>query len=95
MIREEGFDVEAIAFERNYHKGKLPSCPVTKLGKIEDKKYVSRVFKMARAMPVIRRSVKQTDFVYAFGPDLAMAALMAGVGTRRGDGNPWLVSQGD
>ena len=28
MLQKAGFQVEAIAFERKYHKGRLPSCPV-------------------------------------------------------------------
>lgn len=91
MIQEAGFEVTALAFERDYHKGKTPDCPVQTLGKIEDGKYLKRVFKMARAIPKIRKTAREHDLVYAFGPDLAMASLCAGIGS----GKPVIVEVGD
>ncbi len=34
MLQQAGFNVEAVAFERDYHTGRMPDCPVESLGKI-------------------------------------------------------------
>ena len=91
MIQEAGFEVTALSFEREYHKGRPPRCPVESLGKIEDGKYVKRVVKMFKVLPKIRAAISECTLVYAFGPDLAMASLVAGVGCRK----PVVVEVGD
>ena len=44
MLQSFGFEVEAIGFHRPYHKGRLPSCPVTLLGTITNRHYLRRIF---------------------------------------------------
>lgn len=43
MLQESGFAVEAVAFERDYHSGRLPTCRVESLGRIENGKYLKNI----------------------------------------------------
>ena len=91
MLQKAGFMVEAIAFERNYHTSRMPNCPVERLSKISHGLYLQRILKLISALPAIRRAIKRNDLIYAFGPDMAMAALIAGWGLRR----PVILEVGD
>ena len=91
MLQQAGFEVTAIAFDRDYHKGKVPNCPVETLGKISHGRYLARALKIAKAMPKIRRAIKKSDFVYAFGVDLALTILVARLGVSK----PVAVEVGD
>lgn len=79
MLKEAGFEVEVAAFERDYHRGRVPNCPVTSLGKIEHGKYLRRLFKLVAALPKLRRCVRRNNVVYASGPDMAFISLVAGI----------------
>jgi hypothetical protein len=91
MLQKSGFEVEAVAFERDYHSGRLPDCHVVRLGKIANGKYLQRIFKIAKAMPIIRRAIRRNDVVYALGQDVAAAAFLAGLGL----GRPIIMEVGD
>lgn len=91
MLQEVGFTVESAAFERDYHSGRMPTCAVESLGKIAHGKYLQRIGKMLKALPVLRRALKRNDVAYASGPDMALFALVAGVGL----GRPVVVEVGD
>jgi len=91
MLQESKFVVEAVAFERDYHSGRLPTCPVESLGRIENRKYIKRIMKLFSALPVLRRKISENDLVYASGPDMAYIALIAGVGLRK----PVVLEVGD
>jgi succinoglycan biosynthesis protein ExoL len=91
MLQEVGFAVEAAAFERDYHSGRMPTCPVESLGRIAHGKYLQRIGKMLRALPILRRAMKRSDVAYASGPDMAFFALVAGLGL----GRPVVVEVGD
>lgn len=91
MLHDAGFEVEVVAFERKYHNGRPPNCPVEKLGVIGHGHYFSRFFKMLKAIPTIRRVIKRNDLVYAFGADMALMCMTAGLFT----GNPTVVEIGD
>jgi len=91
MIQKLGFSVEAVAFERKYHRGRLPDCPVEILGMISHGRYLKRCFTLATVIPILRRSIRRNHVVYASGPDMAAAALIANIGLNR----PVIVEVGD
>ncbi len=79
MLKKLGFEVRVLAFERKYHKGRLPDCEIKSLGKIAHGKYLARILRIIRAIPVLRKSIKACDVVYASGPDMAYMSLFAGL----------------
>jgi succinoglycan biosynthesis protein ExoL len=83
MLQAEGIQVEVAAFERDYHAGRMPHCPITKLGRISHGRYVTRAAKFLRALPALRRVLYRCDVAYASGPDMALAAIVAGIGLRK------------
>jgi succinoglycan biosynthesis protein ExoL len=91
MLREEGFDVAVAAFSRAYHKGRMPEGNVTILGNLEHGRYILRAFKMIRAIPRLRRKIRDADVIYASGPDLGLFAQIAGLFL----GRPVIVEIGD
>ncbi len=91
MLKEAGFDVEAVAFEREYHSGRLPECNVESLGKIANGRYLQRVLRMVSSMPALRRAIRRNDLVYASGQDVAIMALVASLGVRK----PIIMEIGD
>ena len=91
MLKQAGFVVEAVAFERDYHTGRLPDCPVERLGKIAHGHYLQRILKIVTALPAIRRAIRRNHIVYAFGTDMALAAIIANLGL----GRPVILEVGD
>lgn len=91
MLQEAGFSVEAVAFERDYHAGRMPLCPVETLGKITHGHYVQRLRKLLKAVPAVRRALRRNHVAYASGPDMALVALIAGWGL----GRPIVLEVGD
>ncbi len=91
MLKQAGFAVEAVAFERDYHSGRMPDCPVDSLGEIPHGHYMQRLVKMATVLPKMRRAMRRNDIVYASGEDMAFMALLAGFGL----GKPVVVEIGD
>lgn len=91
MLQEGGYDVTAAYFDRPYHRGRIPECPTVQLGSIPHGHYLSRLLKFVRALPKLRKLIKNTDLVYASGPDMAYMALFAGMGLRR----PVILEVGD
>lgn len=91
MLQRSGFQVEAVAFERDYHKGRLPNCPVELLGKISQGRYLTRIFRLITILPKLRNYIQQNDLVYTFGLDMALAAIVAGIGTHK----PVILEVGD
>ena len=83
LLLEAGFEVEAVAFERKYHKGRGLDCEVVTLGTIEHGQYFLRCWKMAAALPVVRTILKKHEVVYASGLDMALLVLIAGIGLRK------------
>lgn len=82
MLLEAGFEVEAIAFEREDDVGREPACEVRSLGGIRHGRYIARIPKLLIAIPPVRSAMGRADLVYAFGPDLALLAMTAGTGLR-------------
>lgn len=91
MLQQAGCAVEAVAFERDYHQGRPPTCPVTSLGRIPHGRYLQRAFRLLAAQPKIRRALRRADVSYASGADMALAGLLAGIGLRR----PMVLEVGD
>lgn len=91
MLQNEGFQVEAVAFERDYHRGRLPNCNVTFLGKLRNGQYFVRLFKLLKAIPTIRKAIRRNKAVYALGQDVAFVSYLAGLGL----GRPVIMEVGD
>ena len=91
MLQNAGFQVEAIAFERKSHKGRVPTCSVEIIGVIDHGRYLKRTIKMLAAIPSIRRAIKSNDAVYASGPDMALLCLASGMSL----GRPVIFEVGD
>jgi succinoglycan biosynthesis protein ExoL len=91
MLKKAGFEVEAVAFEREKHDVRLPDCPVERLAKIQHGRYIQRILPQIAALPAIRRAIRRNHIVYASGPDMALSALIAGFGLRR----PVVLEVGD
>ena len=72
-----------VAFQRDYSGGRLPSCPVERLGCLDHGRYLSRLTRLLRAIPQVRSAIRRNDMVYAFNPDMAALALVAGIGLNR------------
>lgn len=83
MLQTAGFQVEVAAFERDYHSGRMPTCPIQSLGYIKHGHYVARAIKMIHAFPKMRSLIRRNDVIYASGPDMALFAIIAGLGLRR------------
>jgi succinoglycan biosynthesis protein ExoL len=82
MLCELGYVVKVIAFERDYHSGRLPDVPIFILGKIGHGDYFIRFFKIIQVLPKVRSMLKGHDFIYTSGPDMALLALIAGFGLK-------------
>lgn len=91
MLLDGGFKVSAVAFDRNYHNARNPSCKIKILGVVEHGKYVSRIFKMARVLPLFRKEIKKCDVIYASGPDMALLSYISGMGLKK----PIILEVGD
>jgi succinoglycan biosynthesis protein ExoL len=83
MLIDQGFHVEAVAFNRVYHNGREPNCNVVSIGKINHKEYLSRIYTFVKSISIVRYWVKKNDIIYASGPDMAYLALVASVGLKR------------
>lgn len=77
MALAGGLSAEAAAFERDYHKGRLPPCEVTSLGSVRHGNYLARIPRLFAAIRRLRPLVRRNDVVYAFGPDMAVIAAIA------------------
>jgi succinoglycan biosynthesis protein ExoL len=80
MLQEIGFDVSVVAFERPYYPGRMPTVPITSLGRIEHGRYLRRAVRMLSRIPRLRRLLRGAGIVYASGPDMALFAIVASVG---------------
>lgn len=83
MLKRGGFEVEAAAFERHQRTGRAPDCPIRRLGRIPPRRYWSRIPRLLRAAAPVREAIRRNDIVFAFSPDLAGLALVAGAGLNR------------
>lgn len=91
MLREAGFEAAAAAFERDLPAGRPPACPVELLGSLAAGRYGRRAIRLLSSLRRLRRAIRRSDLVYASGPDMAYAALLAGCGL----GRPVVLEVGD
>lgn len=91
MLQAAGFEVEAVAFERKFHKGRMPTCFVRVLGRVEHGHYLKRLGTMLSAISMFRRAIKENDLVYASGVDMAALGIVAGLWL----GRPFALEVGD
>ena len=91
MLQNAGFQVGAIAFERRYHKGRIPNCSIKIVGVIDHGRYLKRIVKMLTVIPSVRRAIKSNDMVYASGVDMALLSFVSGLGL----GRPLILEIGD
>ncbi|WP_144775918.1 glycosyltransferase family 4 protein [Marinobacter maritimus] len=80
MLKAESVVAEVAAFERDYHKGRMPSCPVTTLGRVRHGQYLKRVLVYIKSLIKIRKLAKRNEVIYSFGPDLSVLAYIATLG---------------
>jgi len=77
MLKQTGFDVTAVAFDRNFHRGRLPDCPVEILGTVYEARYFQRMILLLRSIFKLRRALRFKDAIYVFGADMALLAWIA------------------
>ena len=82
MLCEMENEVEVLAFERDYHNGRMPDVPTSILGKVSHGNYLTRIIKLIMALPKVRSMMKRFDVIYTSGPDMALLALLAGWGLK-------------
>jgi hypothetical protein len=58
MLKASNFSLEAIAFDRSHHKGRIPECSITSLGKINNNQYIRTIFLIVLAIPSMRRAIQ-------------------------------------
>ena len=80
MLREAGFRVEAVAFERDYDGGRAPDCALELMGTLSHGGLLRRTFKLLKSVPKVRAAMRRNDIVHAFNPDMALLALVSGIG---------------
>ncbi len=80
MLRRAGWEVEVMAFQRDIPTERLPDWPITILGRIQDEFYLRRLPTLLFVAPKIRAAMRRSQLVYAYGLDLALVALIAGLG---------------
>ena len=83
MLRQAGFQIEVMGFQRLPWFGRPPKWPVTILGHIQRKSYLKRTLTLLKAAPKIRAAIKRSQLVYAYNADMALLACIAGLGLRR------------
>lgn len=91
MLQRTGCRFESLGFERNASTGRLPNCSVGSFGPLAHGRYLSRIPKMVGVLPKVRAAIGRNDLVYAFNPDMALLALVAGAGLRK----PVVLEVGD
>lgn len=79
MLQRCGFAVEAIGFERYGAAARTLRCRVESLGRIDHRRYLRRGLRLVTCLRRVRAAIKRNDLVYAFGTDLLLLALAAGV----------------
>ena len=83
MHHQAGFEVEAVAFERDLLGGRLPDCPVESLGTLSHGRLLRRVPRLLKSVGEVRKAIRRNDIVYAFNPDMALLGLISGAGLCR------------
>jgi|SRR5690625_17511 len=80
MLQNEGVVANAAAFERDYHRGRVPDCSIDNLGRVYSGSYLKRVVTYLLSIKKIRRLAKGSHVVYSFGFDLFLLTYLATIG---------------
>lgn len=91
MLQQQKFQIEAIAFRRDYYSGITPNCKISYLCRIANGKYFSRLLKILSILPKVRKAITRNHVVYASGIDMAYMAVLAGMGLKK----PVILEVGD
>jgi len=83
MLLDAGADCFCVAYERDFHKGRVPSIPVEYIGKLINDRYISRIPALLLSIPRLRKALKNVDIVYTFSVDLAVISMIASIGLKR------------
>ena len=83
LLKHTGCSVEAVAFLRPARAQRRPDCPVEMLGHIQPGRYLARVPRLLWSMRRVRRALRRNQVAYAFNTDMALLALIAGLGLKR------------
>ena len=82
MLQRSGFAVEALGFERYGPAARMLDCRAESLGRVEHRRYLRRGLRLLRCLSRVRDAMQRNHLVYAFGADLPLLALAAGVGLK-------------
>lgn len=91
MLIDSGFDVEILAFDRDWPKGRMPKLPVHIIGHIEHRQYLRRLPMLVKAYRMIKDCAFEYELIYCFGHDLAYISALAS----RGSGTKIALEVGD
>jgi succinoglycan biosynthesis protein ExoL len=80
MLINEGFEVEVGSFIRDYHKGRIPKCEITELGKIQHGQYFKRFLLILLSIHKVRKLISRNDVIYCSGMDMAFLAVLSNFG---------------
>lgn len=78
MLRDAGFRVSVVGFERAGRPGGRLEGPVESLGPLARGRYLKRGLVLGASVRRVRAALRRHDLAYAFGPDLGALALLAG-----------------
>jgi succinoglycan biosynthesis protein ExoL len=78
MLKNCGFEVTALAFKRDYHAGAPVECNTTIIGHISHGNYIKRIFILLSNIMTFRRSISNSDIVYAFESDMFYISVISG-----------------
>ena len=81
MLRDAGFEVATVGFQRAGRPGGRLEGPVESLGPLARGRYLRRAPTLAASARRVRSALRRSDLAYAFGPDLGALAFLAAVGT--------------
>ena len=82
MLQRSGFAVEALGFERYGPAARTLDCRAESLGRVEHRRYLRRGIRLLRCLSRVRNAMQRNHLVYAFGADLPLLALAAGMGLK-------------
>ena len=83
LLKQAGFKVEALAFERLQDPGTMPDCPVASLGRIRHRHYTKRIFNLIPVFLKVRQAMRRNDIAYVFNIDMCILALLSGIGLNK------------
>ena len=83
LLRQAGFQVEVMSFRGPFYVGRLSDSGATILGYIQNENYLKRLLMLRGAIPKVRAAIRHSQITYAFGADMALMALIAGLGLGR------------